>query len=124
MTSRIRLLICEDSDDDAVLIATQLKRGGLHVDYERADSAPAVAEALRQRPPDIVISDYNMPGFSAEDALRLLHETDLDVPFILVSGRIGEESAVALMRTGANDFILKNQMARLVPAVRRERRCE
>jgi two-component system, cell cycle sensor histidine kinase and response regulator CckA len=122
MTSRIRLLICEDSDDDAVLIATQLKRGGLHVDYERADSAPAVAEALRQRPPDIVISDYNMPGFSAEDALRLLHETDLDVPFILVSGRIGEESAVALMRTGANDFILKNQMARLVPAVRRELR--
>lgn len=120
MTERIRLLICEDSDDDAVLIATQLRRGGLRVDYERVCSACAVAEALRLRPPDIVISDYNMPGFGAEDALRLLHESGLDVPFILVSGRIGEESAVALMRTGANDFILKNQMARLVPAVRRE----
>jgi PAS domain S-box-containing protein len=120
MNSRVRLLICEDSDDDAVLIAAQLKRGGLQVDYERADSARAVAEALRQRPPDIVISDYNMPGFGAEDALRLLRESGLDVPFILVSGRIGEESAVALMRTGANDFILKNQMARLVPVVRRE----
>jgi two-component system, cell cycle sensor histidine kinase and response regulator CckA len=120
MTGRIRILICEDSDDDAVLVAAHLKRGGLKVEYERAETADAMAEMLRRRPPDMVISDYSMPGFGAEDALRVLHDSGLDVPFILVSGRIGEESAVTLMRAGAHDFILKNRMARLVPVVRRE----
>jgi len=120
MTGRIRLLICEDSDDDAVLIVTRLRRGGLAVDYERVQTEPDAAEALRLRPPDIVISDYAMPGFGAEEALALLRDSGLDVPFILVSGRVGEESAVALMRAGAHDFILKEDLARLVPAVRRE----
>ena len=122
MTDQIRLLICEDSDDDAVLIATVLRRAGLSVQLERADTALAMTEALRLRSPDIIVSDYNMPGFSAEDALQLLRDSDLDIPFIIVSGRVGEESAVALMRAGAHDFILKGQMARLVPAVRRELR--
>jgi two-component system, cell cycle sensor histidine kinase and response regulator CckA len=122
MTGPIRLLICEDSDDDAVLIAAGLRRGGLDVEFERADTARSMADALRLRPPDIVLSDYSMPGFGAEDALRLLRDSGLDVPFIIVSGRIGEESAVTLMRAGAHDFILKSQTARLVPAVRRELR--
>jgi PAS domain S-box-containing protein len=120
MSDRIRLLICEDSDDDALLTARHLARGGLEVGYERAETARAVAEALRERPPDLVISDYNMPGFGAEDALVLLRDSGLDVPFILVSGRIGEESAAELMRAGAHDVVLKGRMARLVPAVRRE----
>ena len=107
MGDRIRILICEDSDDDAVLTARHLARGGLEVDFERAETAHGVAEALRERPPDLVISDYHMPGFAAEDALALLRDSGLDVPFILVSGRIGEESAAELMRAGAHDVVLK-----------------
>ena len=122
MTDPIRLLICEDSDDDAVLTVEWLRRGGLSVDYERVQTASAAAEALWNRPPDIVFSDYAMPGFGAEEALELLQDSGLDAPFILVSGRVGEESAVALMRAGAHDFILKDDMARLVPVVRRELR--
>ena len=119
---RIRLLICEDSDDDALLIVTHLRRGGLEVDYERAESAEQVADALRRRTPDLVISDYHMPGFGAEHALELLRDSGYDLPFILVSGRIGEEHAVTLMRSGAHDFVLKDRMARLVPVIRRELR--
>jgi two-component system cell cycle sensor histidine kinase/response regulator CckA len=103
VTGRIRLLICEDSDDDAVLTVARLRHGGLAVDYERVQTASAAAEALRNRPPDLVIADYAMPGFGAEEALALLRDSGLDVPFILVSGRVGEESAVALMRAGAHD---------------------
>lgn len=120
MTDRIRLLICEDNDDDAVLTVAQMRRGGLAVDYERVQTAAAAAEALLHRPPDLVISDYAMPGFGAEEALALVRDSGVDVPFILVSGRVGEESAVALMRAGAHDFILKEETARLVPVVRRE----
>jgi two-component system, cell cycle sensor histidine kinase and response regulator CckA len=120
MADSIRLLICEDSDDDALLTARHLERGGLRVEYERVDTARAVAEALAERPPDLVISDYHMPGFGAEDALALLRDSGLDVPFILMSGRIGEELAAELMRAGVHDVVLKGRMARLVPAVRRE----
>lgn len=117
---RIRLLICEDSDDDALLIATHLRRGGLDVDYERVESAGQLVEALRQRTPDLVISDYHIPGFGAEQALELLRESGYDLPFILVSGRIGEEEAATLMRAGAHDFVLKDRTSRLVPVVGRE----
>jgi PAS domain S-box-containing protein len=117
---QLRLLICDDSDDDAVLLVRHLRRGGLWVEHERAQTAAEVAHALRERPPDLVISDYGMPGFTAEEALHLLHESGLDVPFIVVSGLIGEESAVTMMRAGAHDFVLKARLVRLVPAVRRE----
>lgn len=120
MTEHIRLLICEDCDDDAVLIVRALVRGGFEVDYERVETAAATADALRLRPPDLVISDYSIPGFGADAALALLGDSGLDVPFILVSGRVGDELAAALMRSGAHDFILKERMARLVPVVRRE----
>ena len=119
-TRPIRLLICEDSDDDALLLVTRLRRGGLDVTAERVERAEQAAEALRLRPPDLVLSDYHMPGFGAERALELLHASGLDVPFILVSGRIGEEHAAGLLRAGAHDFVLKDRPARLVPVVRRE----
>ncbi len=118
----IHLLVVEDSDDDAVLIVSRLRRGGLEVSYDRVQTAEAAAAALQVRPPDVVISDYNLPGFTAEDALRLLHDSGLDVPFILVSGQVGEEAAATLMRAGAHDFLLKDGLARLVPAVQRELR--
>jgi two-component system cell cycle sensor histidine kinase/response regulator CckA len=118
----IHVLICEDCDDDAVLIAAQLRRDGLAMTYERVDTAADTARALREHQPDVVISDVSMPAFSAEEALEVLTGTGLDVPFILVSGQIGEESAVALLRGGAHDFVLKARLARLAPAVRRELR--
>jgi two-component system cell cycle sensor histidine kinase/response regulator CckA len=118
----IHVLLVEDSDDDAVLIANRLRRGGLDITCERVETAEAAAAALRARPPDVVISDHNLPSFSADAALRLLRDSGLDVPFILVSGEIGEESAAALMRAGAHDFVLKDRLTRLAPAVQRELR--
>jgi PAS domain S-box-containing protein len=116
----IRLLICEDSEDDALLVVRCLRQDGLEVDHERVETAEDAALALRHRPPDLVVSDYLIPGFGARSALRLLRASALDVPFIVVSGRIGEESAAALMRAGAHDVVLKDRMSRLAPAVRRE----
>jgi two-component system cell cycle sensor histidine kinase/response regulator CckA len=118
----IRLLLIEDSEDDAVLVVNRLRRAGLRVDYERVETADAMRDAIRLRSPDIVISDNGMPAFNAEAALQLLRDTGLDVPFIVVSGQIGEELATALMRAGAHDFVLKDKLARLGPAVQRELR--
>jgi PAS domain S-box-containing protein len=118
----VRALIIDDSHDDALLIATHLRRGGIELTYERAETMQALAEALAARPPDIVICDYNLPGFSAQDALRMLRDSGLDAPFILVSGAVGEETAAAMMKAGAHDFVLKDRLSRLVPAVERELR--
>jgi PAS domain S-box-containing protein len=116
----VRVLIIDDSDDDALLIATHLRRGGIELTYERAETMQALAETLTARPPDIVLCDYNLPGFSARDALRMVQDSGLDASFILVSGAVGEETAAAIMKAGAHDFILKDRLSRLVPAVERE----
>jgi PAS domain S-box-containing protein len=118
----IRVLIIEDRDDDALLVATHLRRGGIELTYERAETTEAVAAALAARPPDIVICDYNLPGFSAQEALQLLRDSGLDASFIVVSGAVGEETAAAIMKAGAHDFVLKDRLSRLVPAVQRELR--
>ena len=116
----IHVLVVDDSADDAVLIARQLGRAGLVVTHARAETAAGVAQALAERVPDVVISDYNMPGFRAEDALEQVRARDADIPFILVSGQVGEEAAAALMRAGVRDFVLKDRLTRLGPAVQRE----
>ncbi len=118
----IRVLVIDDSNDDALLVVTHLRRGGIELTYECAQTIAAVCEALAARPPDIVICDYTLPGFSAQDALRALRDSGLDASFILVSGAVGEETAAALMKAGAHDFVLKDRMSRLVPAVERELR--
>ena len=118
----INLLVVEDSDDDALLIQRQFRRVGIDVTAERVDTAAGLAAALQDRPPDVVICDYNMPAFSAHEALDQIRAQRLDVPFILVSGEVGEETATALMKAGAHDFVLKDRLARLVPAVERELR--
>jgi PAS domain S-box-containing protein len=92
------------------------------VTAERVETAVGLTAALHRRPPDVVICDYNMPAFSAEEALEQIRADGLDVPFILVSGEVGEETAAALMKAGAHDFVLKDRLARLVPAVERELR--
>jgi PAS domain S-box-containing protein len=118
----VRVLIIEDNDDDALLVVTHLRRGGIELTYERVETIEAVAAALAARPPDIVISDYNLPGFSAQEALQLLRDSGLEASFIVVSGAVGEETAAAIMKAGAHDFILKDRPSRLVPAVQRELR--
>ncbi|GAA0816338.1 response regulator [Spirilliplanes yamanashiensis] len=116
----VSLLIVEDSDDDALLILRQFQRAGVAVEHTRVETAEDLAAALERCCPDVVLSDYNMPMFNAREALDLVQATGLDIPFILVSGEVGEETAAALMKAGAHDFVLKDRLARLVPAVQRE----
>ena len=117
----LRVLVVEDSQDDAALLIHLLSRAEYDLTYLRVDSAPAMRAALT-RPWDIIISDYSMPQFSGLAALQLVQEAELDLPFILVSGSIGEDVAVGAMKAGAHDYLMKNNLTRLVPAVQRELR--
>lgn len=122
MDSDLRVLIVEDSEDDMLLMIRELRRGGYTLDYERVDTPAAMEAALDRQPWDIAIADYTLPAFSAPDALKLLQRRKLDLPFIIVSGTIGEEIAVAAMKAGAHDYLIKGNLTRLVPAVERELR--
>ena len=118
----LRVLILDDSPDDTLLLARALQREGYAPDCLRADSAAAARAALTEREWDVVLSDYTMPAFTALDALALLRALGLDLPFIIVSGTIDETMAVDALRAGAHDFVLKGHLARLAPAIARERR--
>ena len=120
MGKPLRVLIVEDSEDDAILLLRELKRGGYDPIFERVDTPAAMIEVLEKQTWDILISDYSMPHFSAPEALKLLHKSGLDLPFIILSGKIGEDTAVAAMKAGAHDYIMKDNMARLIPAIERE----
>jgi diguanylate cyclase (GGDEF)-like protein len=122
VTPRLRLLLIEDSEDDAALVVRTLSRGGYDVTAERVDTPAALRAALDRQLWDVTIADYTMPGFSGTAALQILRERDADLPFIFVSGTIGEDSAVAAMKVGAHDYIMKGNLKRLVPAVERELR--
>jgi diguanylate cyclase (GGDEF)-like protein/PAS domain S-box-containing protein len=117
--TRLRALIVEDSEDDALLLADQLKRAYFQLEWQRLDTEQALLEALEQEW-DIVFSDYSMPYFSGARALEIVKRHAPDTPFIFVSGTIGEETAVAGMKAGAQDYVMKGNLARLVPAVHRE----
>jgi PAS domain S-box-containing protein len=118
----LRLLIIEDSEDDALLIVRDLQRAGYAPSYERVETDAAVRAALNRGPWDVILSDFNMPRFSGTDALKLLRERDQDTPFIFVSGTIGEDVAVEAMRAGAQDYVTKGNLRRLAPAIERELR--
>lgn len=120
MTKTLRVLIIEDSEDDTQLLLNHLHRAGYETVWKRVETAEAMNVALERGPWDIVLSDYTMPSFSGLEALRLLQEKELDIPFVMVSGTIGEDTAVAAMKAGAHDYIMKNNTARLIPAVERE----
>jgi signal transduction histidine kinase len=122
MGQPLRVLIVEDDERDAALMLRELKRADYDVTYERVDTAEQMSAALEGKPWDIVLSDFNMPHFSAPAALSLVKERDLDLPFIIISGTVGEEAAVASLRAGARDFLAKGALARLIPAIERERR--
>ena len=116
----LRVLIVEDSEDDALLIIRELKKGGYNSVYERVETAAAMKKALQEKQWDIILCDYSLPKFNAISALTLLKETNIDIPLIIVSGTIGEETAVECMRLGAQDYIMKNNLPRLCPAIARE----
>ncbi len=120
MGEPIRVLIVEDSEDDGLLITRQLRKGGFDVQSLRVDTASSFTTALAAQSWDVVIADFSLPAFGGLEALRLLRESGQDIPFIIVSGTIGEDVAVAAMKAGAHDYVMKDDLARLVPAVRRE----
>lgn len=118
----IRVLIVEDSEDDCLLLLQHLRRSGFDPAFQRVDTAEPMREALVRRSWDLVIADHNMPSFSAAAALEVLRQASLDIPFIVVSGSVGEDLAVRMMKAGAHDYIMKNNLHRLVPAIERELR--
>jgi two-component sensor histidine kinase len=120
MPERLRVLLVEDSEEDAMLIERSLRKGSFEVEALRVETRAALLEALDAGGWDVVVSDYNLPGFSGTEALALVRERDEDMPFIVVSGAVGEERAVELMRLGAHDYIMKDSLMRLAPAVERE----
>ncbi|HVV50725.1 MAG TPA: response regulator [Polyangia bacterium] len=122
MSRPLRVLMVEDSLDDAELVRLALRRGGFEPVWERVDTREAMATALGSGTWDIVLSDYSMPNFSATAAFATLKEQGQEVPFIIVSGTIGEETAVEAMRLGVQDYLLKTNLGRLCPAVERELR--
>ena len=120
MKSPIRVLIIEDSEDDKELILLELKRGGYNPEYLHVQSREAFDCALVEQDWDIILSDYSMPNFDGLSALTTVKEKEFDIPFILISGTIGEDVAVAAMKRGAQDYIMKNNLSRLIPAIDRE----
>ena len=122
MDKPIRVLIIDDSEDDCLLLVRELKKGGFVPTYERVDIAEAMNDALNNHRWDLILCDYSMPSFSASSALEIYNQNGFDMPFIIVSGTIADEIAVDAMKAGAHDYIMKNNLARLNPAIERELR--
>lgn len=119
----LRVIVVEDNEDDALLLALELRRGGWSPELLRVQTPEALRGALTSGPWDLVISDYAMPRFNGLEALRIVNQIGAgEIPFLLVSGTIGEESAVEALKAGAGDFVMKQNLTRLVPAVEREMR--
>jgi len=120
MSKPIRVLIVEDSEDDALLVLDEIRRGGYDPTFERVDTREAMDTALDKKRWDVILADYRIPHFSGLGALRLLQEKKIDLPFIIVSATIGEEKAVEAMKAGAHDYLMKDNLHRLCVAVKRE----
>src|SRR4051812_21980399 len=118
----LRVLLVEDCETDALLLLRALQRAGFEPDHRRVDCARDMTQALREKDWDLILADHHMPQFSAPEALDILKQHGVDLPFIIVSGHIEEETAVRAMMTGAHDYIMKDRLARLAPAVIRELR--
>jgi signal transduction histidine kinase len=119
-TQRMRLLLLEDSSDDEEVLLQELRSSGYDVSHTCVETLEGFARALEAGPWDAIISDYMLPGFTGLEAFALVQQRGLDVPFILVSGAIGEDTAVAAMKAGVHDFLLKERLGRLGPALARE----
>src|SRR6266508_5511244 len=122
MGKPLRVLFVEDSEDDAELLLRELQRIGYEVEFERVETDVTMRAMLIERPWDLILSDYTLPKFNAPQALEILKASGLEIPFIIISGTIGEETAVTALKSGANDFLVKGKFARLGPAIERELR--
>lgn len=120
MSAPLRVLMVEDSEDSALLLEEELRAAGCDPQAERVETAEQMRAALARQAWDVVLADFRLPRFSGSAALELLQQSGLDIPCIVVSGTVGEERAVELMHAGARDLVLKENLARLVPAVQRE----
>lgn len=120
MKEHLNILIIEDSELDAELIIHNLKKAEYSISFKRIESASELTHALKENEWDLIIADYSLPQFDAPTALKILHDSGLDIPFIVVSGRIGEETSVAMMKLGAHDYLMKDNLTRLVPVINRE----
>jgi PAS domain S-box-containing protein len=118
----LRVLVVEDSEFDAQMITSLIRKSGYDVVSERVETAETMEKTLREKRWDIILSDYNLPSFSAPEALKLVQSSELDLPFIIISGGIGEATAVAAMKAGAHDYLMKGNLNRLAPAIERELR--
>ena len=116
----LRALIVEDSENDMGLLLRNLKRSDYEIVYRRVDTAEGLTAALDHESWDILFCDFTMPQFSGQTALEIVRKRDLDLPFIFVSGTVGEDVAVQAMKAGAHDYVLKDNLSRLVPAMERE----
>jgi signal transduction histidine kinase len=117
---KLRVLIVEDSEADELLLIRELRRGGLHFESERVQTAEEMHRALASHPFDVILADFVLPNFGAQQALAVMKQRSLDLPFVIVSGKVDDHVAVEMMRAGAHDFLSKDKLARLVPAVLRE----
>src|SRR5256885_3682971 len=122
MTEPLRILLAEDSETDAELVQRELKRGGLDFQSRRVQTESDFRRELDEFQPHLVISDFSMPQFNGREALAIARESGADIPFIFISGTIGENVAVDMMKAGADDYVMKNNLARLLPALKRELR--
>lgn len=122
MAEPLQVLMVEDSEDDSLLLLRELRRGDYEPHYQRVETEEEMLSALNEADWDVIIADYTLPHFSGLAALKVCQDRDLDLPFILVSGTVSEEDTVAAMKAGAHDYLLKNNLKRLVPAIQRELR--
>jgi DNA-binding NtrC family response regulator len=120
MDRSLRVLHVEDSEQDVALLTRHLSRAGYELVSERVETPTAFSSALETQEWDVILCDYSMPHFDALQALALLKELELDLPFIIISGTVGEATAVEAMRAGAHDYLMKDSLARLVPTIERE----
>ncbi|HXI72128.1 MAG TPA: PAS domain S-box protein [Verrucomicrobiae bacterium] len=120
MSKAINILMVEDSENDTQLLMGELRRHGYEPTHRRVETSRDMQAAIKGHKWDVVVSDYTMPQFSGADALKLFNGLELDIPFIFVSGTYGEEAAVRMMKAGADDYFVKGNLARLVPAIERE----
>ena len=122
MSGPLRVLMVEDSVDDTLLIAAALEHGGLDPVFERVETAAALRAALDRHDWDVIICDYSMPQLAGPEALAIYRQKGLDIPFIAVSGTVGEETVAEMIKAGAHDYVLKSNLGRLAPAVKQELR--
>lgn len=116
----LSILIIEDSEEDTELLVRLLRKNNYEPKYRQIWKEPALRQALSETHWDLIISDFHMPAFSGLDALRIVRDMEIDTPFIVVSGVVGEDKAVEMMLAGANDYVMKDNMSRLIPAIKRE----